>query len=143
MSAASRFVGRVRVQSKSLNPRASWLRAQRSGGAQVSWTAGGLSREPKLHYSRPGWSRAPRSEDAQLSRTAETRSAEREGTTGVLNGRNSLSRARRYDRCLERGPSSWGRSGFVLGLLPRLLLLFLVWCTRRSIHIDEPWAVGH
>ena len=45
--------------------------------------------------------------------------------------------------CLERGPSSWGRSGFVLGLLPRLLLPLLVCYTKRSIQIGERWAVGH
>ena len=56
---------------------------------------------------------------------------------------NSLSRARRHSRCLERSPSSWGCSGCVFGLPPRLLLLLLVCCARRSIHIDEPLAVGH
>ena len=30
-----------------------------------------------------------------------------------------------------------------LAATPRLVLRLLVCCTKRSIPIDEPWAVGH
>ena len=103
-----------------LDPRAGWVRTQRSGGVPVTWTAEGTSRESKLQYPRPGWSRAPRSGGVQLSWTAELA---------------TLSRARRHGRCIERGLSPGGCSGFVLGLLPRLLFLLLVCCTGRSIHV--------
>ena len=63
-------------EKKLLNPRAGWLSALRSGGAQVSWTSERLSEESKLQYPRPGWSRSPRSGGAQVSWTAEGSSGE-------------------------------------------------------------------
>ena len=64
------------------------------------------------------------------------------GTPSCLGQQNSLSRARRHGRCLERSPSCRGRSGFVLRGLLDLLLLSVCCIIRRSIHIDGPWAVG-
>ena len=56
-----------------------------------------------------------------------TRSAEREGTEGVLNEVRLLG----------------GQFGLRLEAPAEALLLLLVCCTWRSIHIDGPSAVGH
>ena len=78
------------------------------------------SGEQKLQDPWPGWKGKLKRQDPRLGGSRAPRKAR--------------------ERCLERGPSSWGRSGFILGLLPRLFLLLLVRCTRRSIHIDETLA---